>query len=59
MKKVWDKLRSVLSAFDARDIFVLCGFCFLYAGLSHQFSFSVANIATGAIILIKGLVKWV
>lgn len=48
------RLKSIISA---RDVFVLIGFMLLYSGIAH-FSHPVAMIVVGAIILIKGLIKW-
>lgn len=52
-------LKRFFSIFSARDMFVLVGFIFLYRGLSVRFGNEIAMIAIGAIILIKGLTKWV
>jgi len=53
MKNI-NKLKSL---FDARDIFTLVGFCFLFAGISC-FSVPIALIVIGALITAKGLFKW-
>jgi hypothetical protein len=53
------RLQKLVAYLDARDVFVLIGFGFLFWGLSAYFCVPIAAIVTGAIILIKGLVKWV
>lgn len=52
------KFKQLVSLFDARDIFVLAGFVFLYLGVGEFFSYPFANIVIGVIILTKGLIKW-
>ncbi len=47
-----------LRVIDARDIFVFIGFLLLYAGIAH-FDPHIGMIVIGAVILVKGLVKWV
>jgi len=51
-------IKKIISYFDARDAFCLFGFLLLFVGVAH-FNVSIALIVTGAIILIKGLTKWV
>jgi hypothetical protein len=51
-------IKKIISYFDARDAFCLFGFLLLFVGVAH-FNWAIALIVTGAIILIKGLTKWV
>ena len=53
------KIKSFFSFFDARDVFVLTGFLFLFVGVAYQWTPYIAMVATGIIILVKGLTKWV
>ena len=53
------RLFHLVKFFDARDYFCFAGFILLYAGIAGEFNHYVALIVIGAIILIKGLIKWV
>jgi len=48
-----------ISFFDARDLFVLAGLVFLFIGIEQKVDRPTAMIVIGAIIVIKGLTKWV
>jgi len=52
-------LKSVIAFFDARDVFVFIGLALLFTGLACTFDIFIAMIVIGAIIIIKGLTKWV
>lgn len=52
-------IKRFVAFFDARDLFCLVGFGLLYAGIAGRFGHEIAMIVTGAIILLKGLTKWV
>ena len=52
-------LKRIATFFDARDAFVLVGFALLFGGIAYKFDVYIAMIVSGAIILIKGLTKWV
>lgn len=52
-------LKRWLSYFDGRDGFVAVGFTVLYAGVAGRFGHDVALMVVGAIILLKGLTRWV
>ncbi len=52
-------LTRLLGYFDARDAFCATGFILLYIGLAGRFGHDVALIVCGAVILLKGLTRWV
>jgi hypothetical protein len=52
-------IRRFLGYVDARDGFVLVGFFAVYAGVAWRFGHDIALMVVGAIILAKGLTKWV
>jgi phage shock protein PspC (stress-responsive transcriptional regulator) len=52
-------LKKLKSYLDARDVFCATGFLFLAAGLAWRYGADVALITVGAIILAKGLTRWV
>ena len=52
-------LKRLLAYFDGRDAFCGVGFLLLFAGVAWRFGIDVALITTGAIILLKGLTRWV
>jgi hypothetical protein len=56
MKKLFLRL---ISFFDARDVFVFIGFALLFTGLTYTYDVFIAMVVLGAIIIIKGLTKWV
>lgn len=53
------KILSLIRFFDARDLFVLCGFLMLFYGIKERFGQDVALMVVGGIVLVKGLTKWV
>ena len=53
---MWTSLSNLI---DARDGFCLVGFAMLYAGVAWRYGHDVALIVCGAVILAKGLTRWV
>ena len=51
--------KRLLSYVDIRDAFVFVGFLALYAGVAGRFGHDIGLITIGAIILLKGLTRWV
>lgn len=56
---VKNRLLRIIAFFDARDVFVFTGLALLFTGVTYKFDIFTAMIVIGAIIIIKGLTKWV
>ena len=52
-------MTRLFALLDARDVFVAIGFACLYAGVALKYGNPVALIVVGAIVLLKGLTRWV
>ena len=52
-------MKKLAASLDARDVFCATGFVFLAIGLAWRYGADVALITLGAIILAKGLTRWV